>query len=223
VPPVLWAGLDKELERVVLQAQRSLQKAGVVFVSEDISNLLELDSAIGMPIAVHEPLADIPAYLQASGIHNVTLQDIVDGISSPDVKSILGAVMNDTFGGVYDEVMAVRRPALQKIYADYFRVHNVDAILFPTTILPAVPIDLIHGSGQVSINDGPLMDTFTAFTRNAAPGSDAGIPGLSIPVGMTAGGLPVGIEIDGPLDSDERLLSLGLAMENIFGRLPPPK
>lgn len=223
IPPVLWAGLDKDLERIVTKAQDTLQKAGVVLVKDDMPNLLELDSTIGLPIALHEPLADIPAYLQASGIKDTSLQDIVNGISSPDVKTIFASVMNDTFGGVYDEVMTVRRPALQKLYADYFQAHKIDAIIFPTTILPATPIDTIHGSGNVSINGGPPIDTFTAYTRNAGPGSDAGIPGLSIPVGMTPAGLPVGIELDGPLGGDERILSLGLALEKVFGRLPPPK
>lgn len=223
VPPVLWSGLDKELEKIVIQAQKTLQKAGVILVKDDIPNLLQLDSTIGLPIALHEPLTDIPAYLQASGIKGVSLQDIVNGISSPDVKSIFGSVINDTYGGVYNEVMTVRRPALQKLYADYFRNCKVDVILFPTTILPATPIDIIHGSGNVSINGGPPIDAFSAYTRNAAPGSDAGIPGLSLPVGMTAGGLPIGIEIDGPLGSDERLLSVGLALEKVLGHLPPPK
>jgi mandelamide amidase len=220
---VLWAGLDRELETIVVRAREHLRRAGVVLVEDDMPDLLELDSTIGLPIALHEPLADIPAYLRASGIQDVSLQDIVDGISGPDVKSIFGTVMTDPFGDVYDEVMTVRRPALQNLYASYFQTHKVDAILFPTTILPATPIDLIHGSGNVSINGGPPVDAFGAYTRNSGPGSDAGIPGLSIPVGMTAGGLPIGIEVNGPLGSDERLISLGLAMEKVFGRLPPPK
>jgi mandelamide amidase len=40
---------------------------------------------------------------------------------------------------------------------------------------------------------------------------------------MTKGGLPVGIEIDGPLGSDRTLLSLGLAMEALLGTAPPPR
>jgi mandelamide amidase len=32
----------------------------------------------------------------------------------------------------------------------------------------------------------------------------------------------VGLEFDGPAGSDRRLLALGLAAEQVFGRLPPP-
>jgi Asp-tRNA(Asn)/Glu-tRNA(Gln) amidotransferase A subunit family amidase len=34
--------------------------------------------------------------------------------------------------------------------------------------------------------------------------------------------LPVGLELDGPAGSDRRLIAIGLALEPLFGRLPPP-
>ncbi|GAB0138623.1 hypothetical protein EsDP_00006849 [Epichloe bromicola] len=222
VPPVLWSGLDRELERIALRAGQSLQAAGVVLVRDDMPDLLRLDATIGNPIALHEPLADMPAYLRASGVRGVDVGTIAHGIASPDVKAIWAAVSNDTSGPQYEHVMKVLRPALQRLYVDYFSQKRVDAILFPTTILPATPIDYVNGSGNVSVNGGPPVAAFGAYLRNAGPGSDAGIPGLSIPAGLTTGGLPIGIEIDGPRGSDERLLALGLAIEAVLGRLPPP-
>jgi len=50
----------------------------------------------------------------------------------------------------------------------------------------------------------------------------AGIPGLSLPAGLTKAGLPVGLELDGPVGSDLRLLALGMAIETTLGVLPPP-
>ncbi len=66
--------------------------------------------------------------------------------------------------------------------------------------------------------------TFGLVTRNTDPGGNAGIPGLSLPVtlGVTSG-LPIGLEIDGPKGSDRRLLAIGMALETLFGRLPPPR
>ena len=40
---------------------------------------------------------------------------------------------------------------------------------------------------------------------------------------ITPGGLPVGLEIDGPVGSDAKLLGLGLSIEGILGSAPPPK
>ena len=66
------------------------------------------------------------------------------------------------------------------------------------------------------------MPTFPTYIRNTDPGSNAGIPGLSLPAGLTKSNLPVGLELDGPVGSDQRLLALGLAIETALGVLPPP-
>ena len=71
--------------------------------------------------------------------------------------------------------------------------------------------------------NGKQVPTFLTYIRNTDPGSNAGIPGLSLPVGLTNAGLPVGLELDGPVNSDRRLLAIGLSPERVFGRLPPPK
>ena len=61
-----------------------------------------------------------------------------------------------------------------------------------------------------------------AVARNIAPGSTAGIPGLVLPVGLTAGGLPVALEFDAPAGSDRALLSIGASLEQALGRVAPP-
>lgn len=222
VPPVLWTGIDKKLEQVVLKSRQLLEKAGAIMVDDDMPDLINLDNKISLPLALHEPRDDIPAYLQASGITNVTIEDIGRSVASPDVQDLFKAILGDAYGAQYPDAVNVHRPALQKMYADYFVKANVSAILFPTTPLPSTEIDEVHGSGNVSINGGPPEPAFGAYIRFTSPGSDAGIPGLSLPAGLTSDGLPVGIEIDGPLGSDDRLLSLGLAMEKILGPVPAP-
>jgi len=223
VPASFWTGLDPELESVAKAARGKLEAAGVVFVDADLPGLAELNAKVSFPVALHEPVEDIPAYLKASGIEGVTLADIAGKIRSPDVQGAFGAIMKDAFGKDYPDAMKVHRPALQKLYADYFKTNNLDAMLFPTTPAPAVPIDAEKGSGEMSIAGGKPAPTFFTMIRNTDPGSNAGIPGLSLFAGMTASGLPVGIEIDGPLGSDQMLLALGLAMEAVLGSAPPPK
>jgi indoleacetamide hydrolase len=66
------------------------------------------------------------------------------------------------------------------------------------------------------------VPTFGTFIRNLTPGSAAGLPGLSMPAGMTGAGLPVGIAIDGPEQSDRDVLAIAAAIETILPRLPPP-
>jgi mandelamide amidase len=67
------------------------------------------------------------------------------------------------------------------------------------------------------------VPTFVTFIRNTSPGSVAGIPGLSLAAGLTPAGLPVGMELDAPAGADRRLLAIGLAVEAILPKLPPPQ
>ena len=222
VPASFWAGLEGQVAAVVVDARSRLAAAGVVFVDVDIAGLAALNDKVSFPIALHEPIADIPAYLAASGITGVDLAGIAAQVASPDVKGAFGAVMADAAGPGYASAVGVFRPQMQALYAEYFRANRLDAMMFPTTVATAVPIDAVAGSGKVSIDGGAPVDTFGTFIRNTDPGSNAGIPGLALPAGMSRSGLPVGIELDGPLGRDRRLLAIGLAMENVLDKLPAP-
>jgi indoleacetamide hydrolase len=223
IPAAFWSGLDRELEAVAKAACAKLTDAGVVLVDVDMPGLFEQNGKVSFVVALHEPIADIAAWLKASGIEGITLADIAAKIASPDVAGAFGAITADAFGAAYDDAITVQRPALQQIYAAYFRDNALDGILFPTTMAPACLIDAEKGSGEMSINGGPPVAAFDTMIRNTDPGSNAGLPGLSLFAGMTADGLPVGLEIDGPVGSDAKLLGLGLSMEAILGVAPAPK
>ena len=116
-------------------------------------------------------------------------------------------------GPVYRTTLDARRPALQKIYADVFAAHRIDALMFPTTPQVAMPATPASSSPE----------TFSLYIQNTDPGSNAGIPGIQLPMGLGASTrLPVGLELDGPSGSDRRLLAIGLALEAVLGRLPAP-
>jgi mandelamide amidase len=70
---------------------------------------------------------------------------------------------------------------------------------------------------------GRRMPLDEAMSRNIAPGSTTGLPGLVLPAGLTPSGLPVALEFDGPAGSDRSVLALGLALEAVLGKLPPPR
>src|ERR1700688_3541200 len=73
IPASFWTGLDRELEAVAVAARAKLADAGVILVDVDMPGLFELNAKVSFPVALHEPGADIPAYLKASGIEGITL------------------------------------------------------------------------------------------------------------------------------------------------------
>ena len=114
---------------------------------------------------------------------------------------------------VYRKALDVDRPRLRRACADYFAEHAVEAVIFPTSPVSARPI----GDDETIELGGERVPTFPTFIRNTDPGSNAGIPGLSLPTGLASTGLPVGMELDGPVGSDVRLLAVGAAVEEAVG------
>ncbi len=81
---------------------------------------------------------------------------------------------------------------------------RVDSVLAP--VLAALPpaIDQHH----VTIN-GREANTLDAFTRLTAPANMAGIPALAIPCGVSAGGLPVSLQLLAARGREDVVLALG--------------
>ena len=222
VIPEMFQNIDNETLRLVNRALDKLAAAGVEVVQLQASGFLDLDNQSGFPIALFEATQDISAYLSTYDT-GLTLSQLAAQIASPDVKGVFDTFVvpgapNAIPQSVYDNALNVVRPQLQKLYAETFKQNRLDAIVFPTTPLPAAPIG---ADSTVDLN-GTQVPTFQTFIRNTDPGSIAGVPGISLPVALTRGRLPVGIEIDGPAGSDRHLLGVALALENILGALPAP-
>jgi len=218
--PYFWHGLDTETEQVSRAALDRLQEAGAEIVTVGMPGLAELNGKISFPVALYEANVDLAKYLKRYRIP-LDVKGVADQIASPDVRglfarTIVPGAKDAVPESVYRDALATR-PVLQRLYAETFRTYRVAALVFPTTPLPAAPV----GDDATTLLNGAPVPIAT-FIQNTDPGSNAGIPGLTVPVGQTAGGLPIGLELDGPAGSDRQLLGIGLALEALFGRLPAP-
>ncbi len=214
-----WENLDAELARLLEGTLDRIRAAGAVLVEGDVEEVGALDGAAGFPIALHETVTDLSRYLSEHDA-DIDFAGLVDGVKSPDVRGILSGLLG---GGAvpdlaYREALDRYRPALQETYRRCFRERGVEAVVFPTTPMPAAHI----GEDETVTVNGAAVPTFLTYIRNTSPGSVAGIPGLSLPAAMTAAGMPVGIEIDGPEGGDQRVLEIGLAIEAVLPRMPAP-
>jgi mandelamide amidase len=219
--PYFFAALDADTKAVIDRALDRLAAAGAVIVDVDMPQLKPLNDRVSFPVAVHEAYDDMAAYLRRWSIPK-TVEQLASTIASKDVKATYdGLVVPRKIPAptgmvdakpAYEAALREGRPGLQHMYIDTFAKHRLDALIFPTT-------------PRIAAKQGPeasSLETFLLYIRNTDPGSNAGIPGLSIPAGRGPSGLPVGLEIDILQGSDRRLLSFGLAIEEALGRLPPP-
>lgn len=106
------------------------------------------------------------------------------------------------------------RPAVIEAYRECFARGRLDALVLPTTRLPARPV----GQDEtVSIN-GRSVGTLQAYLRNTDPSAVAGPPSMSVPAGLTSSGLPVGLCFDGLPGADATVMALADAFERLGQR-----
>jgi len=214
-------GVDAETEKLTLAAIDKLRAAGAEIVEVDMPGLKDLDDKVSFPVALYEANVDLAKYLKKFGLP-IDVKGVAQQIKSPDVKGVFdGMVLPGAEKAIPPEVYnaaLATRAKLQKLFADTFAQNRIAAMAFAMTPLPAVPI----GDDEKTKLNGQDVPTFPTFIRNSDPGSNAGIPGITVPIARTQAGLPIGLGLDGPAGSDRKLLSIGLALEKLFGRLPAP-
>jgi mandelamide amidase len=214
--------LDSEVARVTEEALWKLRDAGVVLVEAEVENLARFDEKITDVIQNHDVVPMLTKYLEEFGAP-VSFEELYSMVSADVRRDFELYCLPGAKLGVSEEAYRAardtERPALREELRRYFRENAVSAILFPATLVPALPI-----GEDIEVRIGGEKVAFaTAMSRNIAPGSTAGIPGLVLPAGLTRDGLPVGIELDAPERADRDLLALGLALEKVLGHLPAPR
>ena len=95
-----------------------------------------------------------------------------------------------------------------RYYAHMARLFTrFDAVVLPTAQVWPFPVEW---RWPQSIN-GMAMDTYHRWMEVVIPISLIGLPALSVPVGFGANGLPMGMQIAGPVGADAAILGMGQA------------
>ncbi len=105
------------------------------------------------------------------------------------------------------------RTLIEKDFEDCF-AKGVSAILAPATPLAAFGIGEMTSADPVEMY---LNDVFTVTVNMA------GLPGISVPGGTDAQGLPLGLQLIGRPFDEETLFSLGQVIEQSAGRFTPTR
>ena len=117
--------------------------------------------------------------------------------------------------GYYDAYYIKAQKVRTLIKADFDEAYKtVDVILTPTTPGPAFGIGEKADADPVEMY---LNDVFTVTVNMA------GLPGIAVPAGLSAEGLPLGLQLIGRPFDEETLFTLGAVIEKAAGTFSPDK
>ena len=205
-------GMDTETKRTTEETIKQLEDEGATIVEvslphtkyaiptyyilvpcEDSSNLGRLDGVRYGVRSSATSLTDLYAQSRALGFPDEVKRRIMLGTYA------LSA-------GYYDAYYRQAQRVRTRIIEDFGTVfQNVDALVAPTSPGPAFAL----GEKKDDVLAMYLDDVFVS------PAAVAGVPALSVPVGKTSGGLPIGLQIIGPRLREEIVLQVGSLVERI--------
>jgi aspartyl-tRNA(Asn)/glutamyl-tRNA(Gln) amidotransferase subunit A len=134
-------------------------------------------------------------------------------------KEVRRRIMIGTYvlsAGYYDAYYLRAQKVRTLIKSDFERcfADGINAILTPTTPSAAFGIGEKGGADPVEMY---LNDVFTVTVNMA------GLPGISVPGGLDAQGLPLGLQLIGRPFEEETLFALGAVIEKAAGSFTPEK
>jgi aspartyl-tRNA(Asn)/glutamyl-tRNA(Gln) amidotransferase subunit A len=191
--------LDPDVESSVRGAFARAQAIGAVIVPVRLPDM-EAVAAVGRIILLCEASAMMePHFPKRSQI-------------GPDVLALLdqGRLLPAT-----DYIQAQRlRKKMQREFAAIWK--NVDCLLAPATPTAAPKI------GQDTVRLGGREEDVRILTTRLVRGFNVlGLPSLSMPCGLTAAGLPVGLQVVAPPMEEALVLRVGAALEDSGVSIPP--
>jgi Asp-tRNA(Asn)/Glu-tRNA(Gln) amidotransferase A subunit family amidase len=219
-----WEELDMEVARVAEDALLRLRAAGATLVDIDASVYYPLGSEVYATLVNHGLKEDLGPYLEMIE-SKLGIDDIVAAIASKDTRAMFERARGMTFtdAQLHDARNELRRK-IEGAYRELLQSNGLAAILFPTQPMTA---PLIRPGGDTATDEieinGKKVSEGLIFIRNTRVTCALGVPGLSIPAGLTAQGLPVGLELDGLAGKDAELLALGMAVEQAWPRVAGPR
>jgi mandelamide amidase len=215
-------GVDPEVARVTDAALVKLEAAGITLIETEIPELGDLIGKVTDQVQYHDTQPSLTHYL-AEYKTGVTFQELVaqasDDIRATFTRYVLAGGSDVVTDAVYRAAIDDYLPRLRAVLRETFASTRTAALVFPATLTTAPRI----GDDGTLLLGGRKFSFEEAMSRNIAPGSSAGVPGLVIPAGLAANGMPVALEFDGPAGSDRALLGLGAAVERLLGAEPPPR
>lgn len=222
VPRALFGeGLDGEVREKVEMAIENYRQMGALIVDVELPHA-KYGIAVYYIIATAEASANLARYdgvrygfraEDTNALREMYFKTREEGFGAEVKRRImLGTYVLSS--GYYDAYYSKAQKVRSLVKQDYQKAFTAcDAIITPTS--PSVAFKI----GEKS--DDPLaMYLNDVYTVSA---NLAGIPGISVPCGLSSDGLPIGLQLTGNFWSEGTLLNLASVYEDRFplGKKPP--
>ncbi len=204
-------GTDQEVREKILAYAEKLRAAGHAVEEVDLP-IVKHTLAMYYIIVPAEISSNLARYdgirygYRAEGVRTLTElygRSRDEGFVTENKRRIMigSYVLSSGFFDAYYQQAQKARTLLIREYDELFETY--DALIGPTAPTPA------FGIGE-NTNDPIKMYLADIMT---VPPSLAGLPAISVPAGVSQSGLPIGVQIIGPMKSDARLLALADSQE----------
>lgn len=205
VKEFMGEGMDPAVRKAIEQAMADFKELGAEFVSVSLPHL-EYSLATYYILATAEASANLSRfdgvrYGHRSKNTDGTLKDMYQRTRTEGFgREVKQRIMLGTFvlsSGYYDAYFNKANRARKLITEDFTKAFaSVDFLISPTSPTTAFKI------GEKA--DDPIAMYLSDICTIAI--NLAGIPGVSVPAGYDASGLPIGLQLIGPRMADEALL-----------------
>lgn len=187
--------------------------------AESVAQLFAGASCTILPIPAPDALG-AEAHDLVGRILSLSQADWLDGlgIALSEVSPLIAASVARGRAMSGPQAFALAREIARLSYRGWALFEDCDAILMP--ILSGPPPVLGHFDFSAT-DVAAHLAAMEALAPNAAIANACGLPALAIPAGM-AGGLPLGVQLMGPMGSDAALLSLTARIADRLPQIPYP-
>src|SRR5581483_684430 len=210
-----------EVGHGLARAAEALAAAGARVVA-----LAEAAAQAGLPApslaALTAPYQPLLQAALSAGLPDRFFAELVSTAEAagPDDDAEMVRYARDVTARVRDwHVADEERHRIRAWWAELFR--TVDVVLAPAVLTVAIPHDHRRIPERRLVVDGAERRYWDLLAW-ASPASLAYLPATAVPLGRTAGGLPVGAQAIGPHGEDRTTLAFAGHVETVLGGFSPP-
>jgi aspartyl-tRNA(Asn)/glutamyl-tRNA(Gln) amidotransferase subunit A len=189
------ANCTEEVEAAMREALSTLEGLGAQLREVTIPHSPESKRVLTV-VSEAESAVDYPRFFPKERLDNI----------DDDLKEYLARGESYTMADYLEgqRMAAILRQELADVFQD------VDVIVAPTCLTPAVPIS--QDRKLIDIR-GVKVDYLELLLRVTSIASVTGLPGLSVPCGFDGNGMPIGMQLMGRHLEEARILQVGHAYE----------